>query len=130
MVVFDTDIVISLSRDHPDAKAAYMKHSKGGRPLISCFTWYELLTGICRVKNPAKELGIVRDSIADVGIIHFDDTVATLAGKYAAMQAARGRPIGLIDTFIAASCVVNGQTLVTRNVKHFEGIPGLKVEAW
>ena len=130
MVVFDTDLVISLSQNHPDAKAAYLKHAKAEKPRISCFTWYELLSGICRTKNPGKELRIVHSCIPDVAIIHCDDTVSTLAGKFAAMQADNGKPIGLIDTFIAASCVVNGQTLVTRNAKHFKGIPGLKVETW
>lgn len=130
MVMFDTDIVIAMSRGNQDARAAYLKHAKTTRPVISCMTWFELLSGVCRVRSPKNQLKTIHDCLSDVGIMHFDDTTATLAGKYAAMQADRGRPIGLIDTLIAASCVVNGHTLITRNTKHFEGIPGLKIEAW
>jgi tRNA(fMet)-specific endonuclease VapC len=34
------------------------------------------------------------------------------------------------DLRIAASCVVNSATLVTRNRRDFEHIPGLDVEFW
>jgi hypothetical protein len=34
------------------------------------------------------------------------------------------------DLRIAASCVVNSATLVTRNRRHFQSIPGLLVEFW
>lgn len=126
--MFDTEFVIALSRDNPKAKAAYLKHANE-RILISSFTWYELMSGICKTSSPGKELRKVHDCITAVGIIHFDDTVAALAGKYAALQAEKGKPIGIIDNFIAATCVINGETIVS-NDNHFKSIPGLKVESW
>ena len=34
------------------------------------------------------------------------------------------------DIYIAAFCLINGYTLVTRNTKDFENIAGLHIENW
>lgn len=36
---------------------------------------------------------------------------------------------GETDLLIASVALTNGQTVITRNVKHFPGIPGLSVES-
>ena len=38
--------------------------------------------------------------------------------------------VGDDDIFIAAFCLLNGYTLVTRNVKDFENISGMKYVNW
>ncbi len=43
---------------------------------------------------------------------------------------ARGAGIGPMDTLIAAQALRLGATIVTRNVREFSRIPGLKVENW
>lgn len=43
---------------------------------------------------------------------------------------ARGAGIGPMDTLIAAQALRLGATVVTRNVREYERIPGLKVENW
>lgn len=42
----------------------------------------------------------------------------------------QGLRIGDMDMFIAATALEEDVTLVTGNVKHFERIPGLKIEDW
>ena len=41
-----------------------------------------------------------------------------------------GRPIGEMDTQIAAHALAEDLTLVTHNTRHFERIPGLRLEDW
>jgi tRNA(fMet)-specific endonuclease VapC len=41
-----------------------------------------------------------------------------------------GKVSGLVDSLIAAHAVSLGLTLVTNNTKHFEHVPGLKLENW
>ncbi len=38
--------------------------------------------------------------------------------------------IGTKDLRIAAICLANGSTLLTRNLRHFEQVPNLKAEDW
>lgn len=42
----------------------------------------------------------------------------------------QGRPIGELDTPIAAHALTEKLILVTHNTRHFEGIAGLEVEDW
>jgi tRNA(fMet)-specific endonuclease VapC len=42
----------------------------------------------------------------------------------------QGLRIGDMDMFIAATALEEDVTLVTGNIKHFERIPGLKIENW
>jgi tRNA(fMet)-specific endonuclease VapC len=44
--------------------------------------------------------------------------------------AAKGRMIGAHDLWLAASALANDCSLVTRNVREFERVPGLSVEVW
>lgn len=41
-----------------------------------------------------------------------------------------GRPIGELDTLIAAHALAEGLTLVTHNVRHFADVAGLDVQDW
>jgi tRNA(fMet)-specific endonuclease VapC len=43
---------------------------------------------------------------------------------------ARGEGIGPMDTLIAAQALRLGATVITRNVREFERVAGLKVENW
>jgi tRNA(fMet)-specific endonuclease VapC len=38
--------------------------------------------------------------------------------------------VGTHDLQIAATCVAHGAILVTRNLRDFQGVPGLAVEVW
>ena len=42
----------------------------------------------------------------------------------------QGTPIGDMDTLIAAHALAANLILVTHNTRHFERIPGLKLEDW
>jgi tRNA(fMet)-specific endonuclease VapC len=45
------------------------------------------------------------------------------------MEAA-GIPIGDLDLMIASVALVHNQVLLTRDIGHFEKVPGLTVETW
>lgn len=46
------------------------------------------------------------------------------------LDVSKFRKIGRADLLIASITLVNRATLVTRNLRHFKQIPGLKVENW
>lgn len=42
----------------------------------------------------------------------------------------RGLTIGIEDVLIAATALVHGLRVATRNLRHFARIPGLQAESW
>jgi tRNA(fMet)-specific endonuclease VapC len=53
------------------------------------------------------------------------------ADRFETLRAARGlRKIGRADILIASIVLAHNATLVTRNLRHFQQIPGLKVVNW
>ncbi len=55
---------------------------------------------------------------------------ADVYGPLKARLQSNGQPIGELDTQIGAHALADGLTLVTHNTRHFERIPGLKLEDW
>lgn len=55
------------------------------------------------------------------------------ADRYGALKhtlKTQGTPIGDMDTLIAAHALAEKLILVTHNTRHFEKVPGLKLEDW
>lgn len=59
------------------------------------------------------------DWLANVVILHSDDEVSRRWGTICARARIRGRARPVNDSWIAATCLVNGLTLATLNVKDF-----------
>jgi tRNA(fMet)-specific endonuclease VapC len=51
-------------------------------------------------------------------------------GRIRAFLRRQGTPVGEFDTQIAAHALTEKLTLVTHNTRHFERVPGLKLEDW
>ena len=51
-------------------------------------------------------------------------------GEIKARLKRQGIPIGEMDTQIAAHALAENLILVTHNTRHFERVPGLKIEDW
>ncbi|MBC7681108.1 MAG: type II toxin-antitoxin system VapC family toxin [Ferruginibacter sp.] len=58
---------------------------------------------------------------------------AAAADRYGDIQSQfkkQGTPIGEMDTQIAAHALAENLVLVTHNTRHFERVPGLRLEDW
>ncbi len=69
-----------------------------------------------------------RDYLQQFSILMLDEDSALLWGRL--YSELKSNVIGDRDLFIASIALSNKQTLITRNKKHFERIPGLQVEGW
>ena len=55
---------------------------------------------------------------------------ADIYGETHTLLMKKGQPIGIMDVQIAAHALAENLILVTHNTRHFERIPGLKLEDW
>ena len=68
--------------------------------------------------------------LAHVQVVELGLQEALTAGDLLAQLKQTGRPVGLEDVLIGATARVHGHIVVTHNVRHFQSLPGVKVEDW
>lgn len=66
------------------------------------------------------------ETFRHIPVLSFDDRSGA---EYERLRKARLR-IGTMDLKIAAIALANEALLLTRNINHFERVPGLRVEDW
>lgn len=68
--------------------------------------------------------------LLEVPALSWTVAAADQYGEIKALLKRQGIPIGEMDTQIAAHALVENLILVTHNTRHFERVPGLKLEDW
>jgi predicted nucleic acid-binding protein len=118
--LLDTNVVSEARRKRPDARvASWLKWADERTLHISVMTLGEIVKGAAqhgtRDRTQAsiydQWLEIIRSEFAD-RTIGVDTEIAQLWGRLAAK-----RPIPIVDGLLAATAVVHGMTLVTRNAR-------------
>lgn len=133
MLVLDTDVVSALiRRDRNRSVALWLRDREDDEMYLSSTTVSELIAGVMRLPE-GRRRSEIDDGVAALvssfsdRIVDFDFAAAFLYGRFVPDRFAIGRPIDRADAQIAACCLATGATLVTRNAKDFESIPGLKM---
>ena len=82
-------------------------------------------------KRRSKRLHRLIDTFTTtVDVVAFDSAAANAFGHVRAVLESKGKPIGILDTLIAAHALSRKLILVTNNTEHFAQIRGLKMENW
>jgi len=89
----------------------------------------ELLYGARKRRSARLEEDIDR-AIEEIRVAPFDEPAARAYAEIRVALEAEGRRLDDPDLRIAAICLAHDLTLVTGNVRHFERVPGLRVENW
>jgi predicted nucleic acid-binding protein len=116
-VAVDTDVASAILRGRsPDQLRARLA---GQTVCITFVTLGELTKWtILRAWGP-RRLAELREWREHVVLLPYDEAVALVWGELQARAQHRGRPRPDNDTWIAATCLVNGLPLATSNVKDF-----------
>ncbi len=56
--------------------------------------------------------------------------IAIKAAEIGTNLISEGKEVDMIDTYIAATAILNRLTLVTANIDHFKNIDKLKIKKW
>lgn len=131
MIAFlDTDIIIDFLKGREDA-AKKIKLLRDSRTEIcaSVINYQEAMKGFVKEKYKEDE-GNAELFFSSITIINYTPAEAKIALMIESILEPKGQAIGRFDVMIAATCMNVKGTLVTRNLKHFRRVPGLKVEAW
>ena len=94
------------------------------------FNVAELWVGIERSSDRRAELESVETILRPLVVLDFEEDAARTFGRVVAFLQTRGEPIADLDALISSVALVHGESLVTRNPRHFSRVPGLTVEGY
>ena len=97
---------------------------------ISAVTRAELRFGVEMMDAKDKRRARITLLLNDLPTLPWGSAAADLFGQIKAQLQRQGKPIGELDTQIAAHALAEGLILVTHNTRHFDRIAGLKLEDW
>jgi tRNA(fMet)-specific endonuclease VapC len=125
--LLDKNAVIALVKREPRFMQRVRERSPSefGIPSIAA---HELYFGA--YKSSRVEENLARLEYLRIPVVEFDREDAQEAGQLRALLAAAGTPIGPYDVLIAGQAKARNLILVTRNVREFARVAGLRIEDW
>ena len=123
----DSDIISYMLKDNKDVLQKFGKLiDEDNFYCIPPDVYYEVKRGLTE-KKANKKLqefyALYSDSIQKEMTTEMWEKAVDIWVRLKSM----GRLIGDGDIFIAAFCIINGYTLITNNIKHYENITELKI---
>jgi tRNA(fMet)-specific endonuclease VapC len=91
---------------------------------------YELVYGAARAEAPREIRERLEVLLASLQVLSFGEAEARAAAGIRLALEEAGRPIGPLDVLIAATALEQHAVLVTRNVREFRRVEGLRIEDW
>jgi len=128
--MLDTNIAIQVIRHKPPQLLARLTAHAVGEVLISSISVAELWFGVAKSREAQRNTHALEQFLVPLQVVPFDERAARAYGPLRAELERQGRPIGPLDTLIAAHALSLGATLVTSNLQEFFRVPGLRVEDW
>jgi len=128
--LLDTNVCIAVIRRRPESALRRLRGKQVGQVGLSTITLAELQFGAAKSQQPAKARAALREFLLPLELVPFDEAAADAYGTVRAAMEKKGRPIGPLDTLIAAHALALGTVLVTNNTREFRRVPGLSVEDW
>ena len=130
MYMLDTNICIDILRRPQGHAIQHLQQHQPGDVAISAITLAELEYGVHKSNSPAHNAQLLIEFCAPLIILPFDNEACAVYGIIRAELERKGRPIGPLDTLIAAHALSAATILVTNNMREFKRIKGLQLENW
>ena len=132
MFLFDTDILSNVLKRAPStALVARLAILSPDQQFTTAITVGEMVYGAHRSPRRDHLLRQLEERLwPNVRILTFDRASAEIYGRLRASLEAKGTPISEPDLRIGAVALAHDLTVVTCNTRHFQKVPGLRVENW
>ena len=130
-MIADTSFLIDIMKSDKEAiKKAEEIEKKGNTIAVTSISIFELFVGVSLSIKQDRERNKINTILKGLPIISFDEDSAIEAGKIFAQRKKDGSTIEPEDSMIAGICSRRNEILITRNIKHFNDIEGLRIESY
>lgn len=135
MIFLDTNVVSEPLKIEPDQRVLDWLSTNDDLIALSSVVIAEIAFGVRRIRPDQRsrrlEDGLLRLRTRHAERVYpFTEDAALIYGDIMGDAALRGRPMSIPDGMIAAIALVNGGSLATRNLRHFEGVGLNLVSPW
>ena len=137
MIVLDTNVVSELMRSAPaELVVNWVDQQTTTDVHLTAVTVAELLYGVARLPDGSRKADLTERIEAmltedfDHRVLPFDETAAVHYADIVVSRERAGRPIGMADAEIAATCRSHGAVLATRNIDDFANTGITTVNPW
>lgn len=128
--MLDTDVCITLIKKRPAGLLRKLTALAPGEAGISAVTLAELRFGVAKSAEKERNATALEEFILPLETADLDKAAAAEYGRVRAALEACGKPIGPLDTLIAAHALSLGAVLVTHNTREFRRVAGLVLADW
>lgn len=131
-VLIDTNVIIDVEREGLDI-IPFVRNRTEEEFFLSVISASEMLHGVHRAQDSGvrtRRLAFVEAVLSKFPILNIDLSTARIHAELCSHLTSQGKVIGLHDSWIAATCLTYNLSIVTRNKREFERVPGLKLEVW
>lgn len=129
-MILDTSFIIDLLKGSRSAVDKATELENSGKPMLATtISVFEIWQGADDIKNEGKKRRIL-DMMSSFGMLVLDFDSATEGGEIHGKLAKKGILIEPEDSMIAGIAKAHGETLLTKNTKHFSRIEGLRIETY
>ncbi len=130
MACLDTDILVGLFRGDRKALEKIADLERAETLSTTPINAMELFKGAYRSKFWQDNVEQVQKLLNNLKLLEFNIESSKLAGQLIEKLRQEGKGVGDMDSIIAGLVIAHAEKLVTRNIRHFKRVPGLKVEKW
>ena len=123
MIIADTDVLIDFLRGEEPHASRIAFEIEHGELRTTTINRFELLAGV----GTQREETFVRELLNAVPALPLDSEAADRAAEVRRALERQGTPIGMADSLIAGIVLRCQGILITRNLKHFKRVEGLKL---
>jgi predicted nucleic acid-binding protein len=124
LIVADSDVLIDALRGRAPAQARIARALEAQELATTSVTLFELLSGAKSAASQSK----VEQLLEALPILPFDPEASRVAAQVRRTLEAAGQAIGMAAYQIAGICLSHSAAFLTRNLAHFERVPGLRLE--
>jgi len=127
--LLDTNVPSEMTRKRPQSSVSeWLETADDDQLYFSVVSLGEILKGITILPESKRRSGLQQwldETLRpwfEGRVLPISESIAEQWGVLAGQCQLRGRPLGLADGFIAATALDHDLTIITRNVKDFEGL--------
>jgi tRNA(fMet)-specific endonuclease VapC len=130
-MIADTCFIIDIMRNDPEAITKAREIEDTNIPLmVSAPTVFELNVGLSLSTKPTEEKERIREVLDALLFLPLDYNASIEAGRIYGTKRKQGETINPQDAMIAGTARSVGDKILTRNIKHFQGIENVSTVSY